>query len=47
MKDARILHYEDAVIYPPVKRYVKDALDDMGLEYKDDGSAKGWRKSDL
>ncbi|MCK4724607.1 MAG: hypothetical protein KAT29_02340, partial [Anaerolineales bacterium] len=30
-----------------VRRYAKDALDNMGLDYKDDGSAKGWLKSDL
>jgi hypothetical protein len=47
MEDADILLYEDAVNAPFVARYVKDALDNMGLEYKDDGSAIGWLKSDL
>jgi hypothetical protein len=44
---ASILLYEDMVGMPQVKRYVKSTLDMMGLEYKDDGSAKGWLKSDL
>jgi len=47
MEDAKILLYEDAVNAPWLARYVKDALDDMGLDYKDDGSAIGWLKSDL
>jgi len=45
--NAKILLYEDMVNFPAVRRYVKDALDNMGLDYKDDGSAKGWLKSDL
>lgn len=45
--DAKILLYEDAVNAPFLARYVKDALDNMDLEYKDDGSAVGWLKSDL
>jgi len=47
MDNAKILLYEDMVNFPRVRRYVKDALDNMGLDYKDDGSAKGWLKSDL
>ncbi len=47
MQDAKILLYEDVVGAPWLARYAKDALDDMGLDYKDDGSAKGWLKSDL
>ena len=47
MENAKILLYEDMVNRPATRRYVKDALDNMGLEYKDDGSAKGWLKSDL
>jgi len=45
--NAKILLFEDMVNFPAVRRYVKDALDNMGLDYKDDGSAKGWLKSDL
>jgi len=45
--NAKILLFEDMVNFPQVRRYVKDALDNMGLDYKDDGSAKGWLKSDL
>jgi len=47
LEDAKILLYEDAVNAPWLARYVKDALDNMDLEYKDDGSAVGWLKSDL
>lgn len=47
MENARILLYEDMVNDPTTKRYVKAALDNLGLDYKDDGSAKGWLKSDL
>jgi len=47
MESAKILLYEDMVNRPATRRYVKDALDNMGLDYKDDGSAKGWLKSDL
>jgi hypothetical protein len=47
MKNAKILLFEDMVNRPGTKRYVKAALDNMNLEYKDDGSAKGWLKSDL
>jgi len=47
MDSAKILLYEDMVNRPATRRYVKDALDNMGLDYKDDGSAKGWLKSDL
>lgn len=47
MKSANILLYEDIVNIPRLPRYVKKTLDSMGLKYKDDGSAKGWLKSDL
>lgn len=47
MKSANILLFEDIVNYPSLYRYVKSALDNMGLNYKDDGSAKGWFKSDV
>jgi flagellar motor protein MotB len=47
MQDAKILLYEDMVAIPAIRRYVKDALDTMGLKYKDDGNAMGWLKSDL
>ena len=47
MKSASILVYEDIVNIPRLTRYVKKTLDGMGLKYKDDGSAKGWLKSDL
>lgn len=47
MDNAKILLYEDMVNRPATRRYVKDALDNMGLDYKDDGSAKGWLKSDM
>jgi hypothetical protein len=47
MKEAKILLYEDAASAPSLKRYVKDALDDMDLNYKDDGSAIGWLRTDL
>lgn len=47
MKSASILLYEDIVNQPQYYRYVKQALDSMGLTYKDNGSAKGWMKNDL
>ena len=47
MKSANILLYEDMVGNLDTNRYVKDTLDNMGLSYKDDGSAEGWLKSDL
>jgi hypothetical protein len=47
MKSANILLFEDIVNYPSLYRYVKTALDNMGLNYKDDGSAKGWFKSGI
>jgi hypothetical protein len=45
--NAKILLFEDMVNFPQVRRYAQDALDNLGLDYKDDGSAKGWLKSDL
>ena len=47
LEDAKILLYEDIVNRPFLARYAKDALDNMDLEYKDDGSAVGWLKSDM
>ncbi|MBN1148036.1 MAG: hypothetical protein JXA78_12330 [Anaerolineales bacterium] len=47
MKNAQILLFEDMVNDPSEYRYVKRTLDAMGLRYKDDGSAKGWLKSDM
>jgi len=47
MKSANILLYEDMVARPNIVRYFKKTLDMMGLNYKDDGSARGWLKSDL
>ncbi len=47
MKSASILLFEDIVHEPAFTRYVKKTLDMMGLNYKDDGSAVGWLKSDL
>lgn len=47
MKSANILLYEDMVGKLDTNRYIKDTLDGMGLTYKDDGSAKGWLKSDV
>ena len=46
-KSANILLYEDMISDTSVPRYVKGALDSMGLPYKDDGSAQGWLKEDL
>lgn len=47
MRTANILLYEDVINDPKKKRYVQDTLKAMGLNFKDDGSAKGWLKSDL
>lgn len=47
MKSANIVIYEDMVNVPEVYPYVKRTLDKMGLNYKNDGSAKGWLKNDL
>lgn len=47
MQNAKIVLFEDMVGRPATRRYVKNALDNMGLEYKDDGNAVGWLKSDL
>ncbi len=47
LKDANILLYEDMVGRLDTNRYVKDALEYMGLAYKDVGSAKGWLKEAL
>lgn len=47
MSSASILLYEDIINDPQFTRYVKRALDKMRLNYKDDGSAKGWFKNDL
>ncbi|MBN2547823.1 MAG: hypothetical protein JXB15_01595 [Anaerolineales bacterium] len=47
MKQASILLFEDIVNDPSEYRYAQRTLDAMGLNYKDDGSAKGWLKTDL
>jgi len=47
MKSAKILLYEDIVNDPSESRYVQKTLKAMGLNFKDDGSAKGWLKNDL
>jgi hypothetical protein len=46
-KSAKILLYEDMTSKLDTVRYVKSSLDDMGLVYKDDGSAYGWMLDDL
>jgi len=46
-KSANILLYEDMTSRLDTVRYVKSTLDDMGLAYKDDGSAYGWMLDDL
>jgi hypothetical protein len=46
-KTAKILLYEDMTSRLDTVRYVKSTLDDMGLAYKDDGSAYGWMLDDL
>lgn len=47
MKSAKILLYEDMTARLETVRYVKLTLDEMGLSYKDDGSAIGWFLDDL
>lgn len=47
MKGASILLFEDMVNDPTEYRYIQRTLDAMDLNYKDDGSAKGWLKSDM
>jgi hypothetical protein len=47
MKTAKILLFEDMVNDPSEYRYVQRTLDAMNLRYKDDGSAKGWLKTDM
>jgi hypothetical protein len=47
MKNAQILLFEDMVNDPSEYRYVQRTLDAMNLRYKDDGSAKGWLKTDM
>lgn len=46
-QSAQILLYEDMVARLDTIRYVKNTLDDIGLPYKDDGSAKGWLRTDI
>lgn len=46
-KTAKILLYEDMTARLDTVRYVKLTLDEMGLPYKDDGSAFGWLLDDL
>ena len=47
MKSAKILLYEDMTAKLDTIRYVKTTLEDMGLPYKNDGSAYGWLLDDL
>jgi len=47
IKSANIVLYEDMITERNTLRYVKAALDNLGLNYKDDGNAKGWFKADL
>jgi hypothetical protein len=47
MNSANILLFEDMVGETDTIRYVKKTLDQMGLQYEDVGSAKGWLKSQL
>jgi len=47
MKTAKILLYEDMTARLDTIRYIKTTLDQMGLSYKDDGSAYGWLLNDL
>lgn len=46
-KNAKILLYEDMTARLDTVRYVKLSLDELGLPYKDDGSAFGWLQDDL
>lgn len=45
--NAKILLYEDMTARLDTTRYVKTTLDEMGLKYKDDGSAYGWFEEDI
>ncbi len=45
--NAKILLYEDMTARTDTVRYVKTTLDEMGLKYKDDGSAYGWFLDDI
>jgi hypothetical protein len=47
MKSAKILLYEDMTARLDTIRYAKSTLDEMGLLYKNDGSAYGWLLDDL
>lgn len=47
MKSANILLFEDIIAHQDAHRYVRATLDEMGLSYKDDGSAKGWLRTDI
>ncbi len=47
LKTAKILVYEDMTARLETFRYVRTTLDEMGLPYKDDGSAIGWFYDDL
>ncbi len=47
MKTAEILLYEDMAVRFDTLRYIKPVLDKMGLNYKDDGAAKGWLRDDI
>jgi hypothetical protein len=47
MKSAKILLYEDMIIFRDTNRYVKDTLETMDLPYVDVGNAMGDLKSQL
>ena len=47
IQSAKLLLYEDMANRTDTIRYIKAALDRMGLDYKDDGGAIGWLKNDL
>ena len=47
MQTANILLYEDMTTRLDTIRYIKPALDKMGLKYKDDGAAGGWLRDDV
>lgn len=47
MRSANIVLYEDIINEPQFTPYVQRTLKAMSLQFKDDGSAKGWFKSDL
>ena len=47
MQSAKILLFEDMSGVQRVFQYVQETLEDMGVPFKDDGSARGWLKDDM